>query len=235
MKGGCWCYPIALAVAGEVFGGHRRWSLELVVVEPKNNAPLTTANQFALLEDDKEYSGEDELNDQEVVVTKEKEAQKVNTPNSTRRHSPRSASKSLNPKAPEFNPTGKGSNEEVPKDSTSQWVSRTFGQAANANLVATIQSCQEIPSQDTFATGDVDKNIDKTKLGGKLWADQLEEDSKEGEIVHIYDEEENVEEQFSDNQHLEEEEQSVYGAKQMIPGNEEAKKKLENKVYQRRT
>lgn len=48
------------------------------------------------------------------------------------------------------------------------------------NVVATNQSCQEVPSQslDTLATCEVEKELGMNKLRGRLWCDQVEEDSE---------------------------------------------------------
>lgn len=105
--------------------------------------------------------------------------------------------KTLNAAAPEFNPTSprtgvsKDGNKDSSidkvkekfapnKESTSQWVQRTFG----GNLVATNTSCQEIPSQDSFDANKLVKESGKIQLGeGKLWSHQTKEDSEENELL----------------------------------------------------
>lgn len=52
--------------------------------------------------------------------------------------------------------------------------------------------------------------MDKTKLAGRLWCDQIEDCSEE-EDSHADDEGDNIEEEFSDDQRVEVEEQSVNG------------------------
>ncbi|OIT28291.1 hypothetical protein A4A49_24982 [Nicotiana attenuata] len=83
--------------------------------------------------------------------------------------------------------------EKVPKESTAQWVSRTI-----ANNVATNQSCQEIPSQsiEFDAVERVSKNERLQKSGNKLWHEQTEEESDEGEVpVGAIGEEESADEE----------------------------------------
>ncbi|OIS99804.1 hypothetical protein A4A49_62734, partial [Nicotiana attenuata] len=65
------------------------------------------------------------------------------------------------------------------KESTTQWVSRTF-----ADNVATNQSCQDIPSQSIeFDVVDkMPKNEQLQIAGNKLWLEQTEEDFEEGEL-----------------------------------------------------
>lgn len=115
---------------------------------------------------------------QQDTTAKPQNDQKIASRSSTRRQSPRSTTKNLNPRAPDFIPSGKGTDVPQQKESTSQWVNKSFVQK---NLVTTNQSYQDIPlqSEDTFATGNIYKNIDKTKLGGRLWCNQTEEVSDE--------------------------------------------------------
>lgn len=114
---------------------------------------------------------------------------------------------------------GRNTDEKSRKETTTQWVQRTF----NGNVVATNTSCQDIPSQDTRVEGQLVKNT-KNELtvdakfekfrsnerikwsGGRLWADQTEEDSEEGEIQ---DEMQSDEETGGDE--IEEKKQSVSG------------------------
>lgn len=73
-------------------------------------------------------------------------------------------------------------------------MQRTF----TANAAATNTSCQEIPSQDTRREGELAKKSVKVQAsdigsemfkdndrvqwsGGRLWANQIEEDTEEGE------------------------------------------------------
>ncbi|XP_070040196.1 uncharacterized protein [Nicotiana tomentosiformis] len=109
------------------------------------------------------------------------------------------ATRKLNPAATIFNPTAPGitmlkktnntnvngsenaGTEGVLKETTAQWVSRAF----DDNLVLTNQSCQEIPSQsvDTNAPAAVLKEFDRLQLSGsRLWCQQLEEGSEDGEL-----------------------------------------------------
>ncbi|OIT03577.1 hypothetical protein A4A49_19874 [Nicotiana attenuata] len=102
----------------------------------------------------------------------------------------------------------------------------TFAQGTNMNVVTTNQLFQEVPSQsrDTFATGEVEKDLDKNMLGGRLWCQQVEEDSEEGEIRI-----DNEEDASTDDQDLEDEEQSVNGKdddKNDKPNNEEDGKQI---------
>lgn len=109
----------------------------------------------------------------------------------------------LNPVAPAFNPNSneiasskKGNNfkstgnengdrlvahQGVPKESTAQWVNRTF-----VGNVTTNQSCQEIPSQsvDVTAVDGMSKGDERLQFsGGKLWCYQVEDDSEERELL----------------------------------------------------
>ncbi|OIT32786.1 hypothetical protein A4A49_06885, partial [Nicotiana attenuata] len=101
---------------------------------------------------------------------------------------------------------------------------------ANKKLEANLRfPISDEATEDTFATGQIDKNIDKTKLGGRLWCNQTEEFSEEGED-HLDDESNRGENEGSDDQQGEEEEQSVNGKnfdKQLIPSNVEALKQLD--------
>ncbi|OIT26542.1 hypothetical protein A4A49_58912, partial [Nicotiana attenuata] len=68
----------------------------------------------------------------------------------------------------------------VPKEATAHWVSRTFG-----GNVATNQSCQEIPSQswEFTAIDRIPEGDEREQLNGKkLWHQQTEVDSEEGEL-----------------------------------------------------
>lgn len=67
--------------------------------------------------------------------------QKIPSLIANRRNSPKPANKSLNPKAPLFNPSGNGSNDAVHKESIAQWVNRTFVQGTNMNVVTINQFC----------------------------------------------------------------------------------------------
>ncbi|OIT27687.1 hypothetical protein A4A49_22501 [Nicotiana attenuata] len=89
------------------------------------------------------------------------------------------------------------------KESTATWVSRTF----NENLVATNQSCQDIPSQAT----EIDAALKLTNVNGnlqldgrKIWSQQVEEDPEEGELP-----EGAIGEEESSDEENDQEEQSV--------------------------
>ncbi|OIT19316.1 hypothetical protein A4A49_58484, partial [Nicotiana attenuata] len=95
--------------------------------------------------------------------------------------------------------------EDNQRDSTVDWVNRAF----NANTVATNQSCQEVPSQATEIDANL-RNINITEdiqaEGRKIWSQQVEEDSDEGELpegacgeVESSDEEVDQEEQSVNN------------------------------------
>lgn len=174
------------------------------------NQQIQVANKFIALED---QDGEDVENNQLMVIEESTEAR---SPNLTG---------TLNPKAAEFTPksvgigssakkgknskrTGNGSvvAKGVQKESTAAWVNRTFA----GNIVATNQSCQEIPSEATEFDASVKESNVNERLqlsGGKLWSAQTEEDSEEGELHEgASGEEESTDEE------KEEEEQSVNGS-----------------------
>ncbi|OIT03716.1 hypothetical protein A4A49_24121 [Nicotiana attenuata] len=78
--------------------------------------------------------------------------------------------------------------QEQRKESTSQWVNRTFA----LNNVTMNQSCQEIPSQATDPEEIAEQELLKKKVnwtGGKLWNNQTEEDPDEGDLSEGYEEE----------------------------------------------
>ncbi|OIT22329.1 hypothetical protein A4A49_58094, partial [Nicotiana attenuata] len=108
----------------------------------------------------------------------------------------------LNVDAPAFNPNssgivasnvgnsdkptenGKGdllvADQNVTKESTVQWVDRTF-----IGNVQTNQSCQEVPSQsvDLIAVDGISKDGERLQISrNKVWSQQAEEDSEEGEL-----------------------------------------------------
>lgn len=90
----------------------------------------------------------------------------------------------LNPKAKAFIPNDKGIECEgqLQEESTSQWVNRNFG---SGNVVATNRSCQDIPSQNTNTVNSFEEPTESERLlltEGKLWEEQIEEGSEEGEI-----------------------------------------------------
>lgn len=93
--------------------------------------------------------------------------------------------------------TGRMSGEQLNVETTSLWVQRAFV----SNVVATNTFYQEIPSQvtrvdnnlakkqkkeahaESEASDDLFTSTEKTKwTGGRLWEDQIEEDSEEGDI-----------------------------------------------------
>ncbi|OIS95635.1 hypothetical protein A4A49_04517 [Nicotiana attenuata] len=149
---------------------------------------IQITNMFAALEGN---DGANEDNNQLVVV--EDNSTAIPATNSP-------IVKKLNPTAAVFTPksTGVGSTsmrgkennpneknntivEGMQKESTAVWVSRTF----NEKIVATNQSCQEIPSQTTeidavFKVDNVKGNLQLD--GRKVWSQQVEEDQEEGEL-----------------------------------------------------
>ncbi|OIT24175.1 hypothetical protein A4A49_33958 [Nicotiana attenuata] len=153
---------------------------------------IQTANKFAALqEDDGEINKENQL-----AIVEEPVDQRSPIKNNKK-------AGLLNPAAAVFTPRsgvasskrGKGADhsgvdgvakaansaviEKIPKESTTQWVSRTF-----ADNIATNQSCQEIPSQsiEFDAVERVSKNERLQISGNKLWHEQTEEESDEGEV-----------------------------------------------------
>lgn len=80
---------------------------------------------------------------------------------------------------------------------------------AGGNLVATNRSCQEILSQNADTTNSFEEPMEKERLqlsGGKLWTDQIEEDSEEGEISYAMEADDE-----STDEEVEEAEQNVNG------------------------
>ncbi|XP_016484601.1 uncharacterized protein LOC107805125 [Nicotiana tabacum] len=141
---------------------------------------VQTTNNFAILEIEE---GDKEDNNQLVLVeiSNVDRSHKV-SPRVTKNGTPRSAIK-LNPKASVFNPNDKGIETvcQLQKESTTQWVSRNFG----GGLVSTNRSCQQIPSQTVDTAKSIALLMEEVKQqasGGKLWSEQIEEDSEEGEI-----------------------------------------------------
>ncbi|XP_019257603.1 PREDICTED: uncharacterized protein LOC109235805 [Nicotiana attenuata] len=99
--------------------------------------------------------------------------------------------------------SNKGKATTVQKEATTAWVNRIFAE----KIVATNQSCQDIPSQDTEVDATIKEVNANERLqisGGKLWDAQTEEDSEEGELP----EGASGEEESSDEEN-DEEEQSV--------------------------
>lgn len=91
------------------------------------------------------------------------------------------------------------------KESTAQWVNKAFGDYN----IATNQSCQEILSQSLDINVIPEQENLKDHLnfsGGKLWSEQVEEESDEGEFFEGH---EYVEEVEDDDQ--EQEEKNVNG------------------------
>ncbi|OIS97327.1 hypothetical protein A4A49_60563, partial [Nicotiana attenuata] len=164
---------------------------ENIAIEKVANQGCQTANKFAVLEVE---DGDNNDNNQLVVVE-----------DNSKEKSPAQSIKStgkLNPSAPTFRPAasgidsskigdktkasdaGKGDKITTEqggiKESTAQWVGRTF-----ADNVATNQSCQEIPSQsvDFTAIDGITEGDEREQLNGKkLWLQQIEEDTEEGEL-----------------------------------------------------
>nr|XP_016479143.1 PREDICTED: nucleolin 1-like [Nicotiana tabacum] len=97
-------------------------------------------------------------------------------------------------------PNGKRNDESRNKESTAQWVQRTF----NANTVATNTSCQDTPSQDSRVEGELAKKLEKIQaVGAKI---RSESDNEEDEVPDgVQDSEESTDDE------QEEEEQSVNG------------------------
>ncbi|XP_070015217.1 uncharacterized protein [Nicotiana sylvestris] len=163
----------------------------MVTVEKSTDQRVQTANKFPLLEviDD----GNNENNQLAIVEVNASQNSPVQNSNEAGR---------LNPAAPAFRPTdfgiasskvgntpnskeaGKGDrvtiDQGVPKETTAQWVGRTF-----VNNTATNQSYQDVHSQsmkftgiDGIVEGDEGLQLD----GKKLWHQQTEVDSEEGEV-----------------------------------------------------
>ncbi|XP_070032135.1 uncharacterized protein [Nicotiana tomentosiformis] len=186
---------------------------EIVPVDQGANNQVQVGNKFAVLEvmDDEEENGnqlmlvDDQPSPRNPVTRDQITAQQ-------RQKSNANNARKLNPAAPVFNPnsvgigstngcvdttpTGKGKETNRAKESTAQWVQRTF----KDNAVGINTSCQDIPSQDTLVDRELAKTTDnqssgaKTRSdfpkvnervqwsGGRLWSDQIEEDSDEGEV-----------------------------------------------------
>ncbi|OIT29667.1 hypothetical protein A4A49_60295, partial [Nicotiana attenuata] len=164
---------------------------ENIAIEKVADQGCQTANKFAVLEVE---DGDNNDNNQLVVVEE-----------NSKEKSPAQSNKStgkLNPSAPTFRPAasrinsskvgdktkasdaGKGDKITTEqggiKESIAQWVGRTF-----ADNVATNQSCQEIPSQsvDFTAIDGITEGDEREQLNGKkLWLQQIEEDTEEGEL-----------------------------------------------------
>lgn len=81
---------------------------ELMLVENQPTEPMSTANKFALMENDAGNDVENEIDEYEVVILNRKLVQNVTSPTLTRKQSSKSPAKNLNPKAPAFNPNGNG-------------------------------------------------------------------------------------------------------------------------------
>lgn len=72
-------------------------------------------------------------------------------------------------------PNGKRNDESRNKESTAQWVQRTF----NANTVATNTSCQDTPSQDSRVEGELAKKLEKIQaVGAKIRSESVKENEK---------------------------------------------------------
>lgn len=73
-------------------------------------------------------------------------------------------------------PKKNGPTGHVNKESTTQWVQRTFA----GNNVTINTFCQEVLSQETHIIAELGKQAGPVHLGeGKLWCDQEEEHSEE--------------------------------------------------------
>ncbi|OIT19748.1 hypothetical protein A4A49_40203 [Nicotiana attenuata] len=97
-------------------------------------------------------------------------------------------------------------------ESTSQWVNRTF----SVRNVTTNQSYQEIQSQSLDMSTILEQENLKDKVtfsGGKLWCEQHEEESDEGEFLEGHEDVEEVKDKDPDL-----EEQSVNGKSGRIEG-----------------
>ncbi|OIT26694.1 hypothetical protein A4A49_55970, partial [Nicotiana attenuata] len=189
---------------------------EEMVANGSNNQQIQTSNMFAVLE----VQEDDDAGRNQLVEVGNKSTVNSNmnlnltaavfTPKSTGIGS--TASK-------EDTEKHKNKNDEMvednQRDSTVAWVNRAF----NANTVATNQSCQEIPSQATEIDATL-RNINATKEvqaeGRKIWSQQVEEDSDEGELP-----EGACGEVESSDEEVEHEEQSVNnnGKEQQLVGN----------------
>ncbi|OIT19477.1 hypothetical protein A4A49_41156 [Nicotiana attenuata] len=206
-------------------GGLVQTGKELVPV--RDDGHVQTSNQFAILEGD--YSGDMQNNQLAVVeevqeislnsaAAKTNQGGKGTVQNQVMRNtrtSPRSSGK-LNAAATVFDPNttrkeatkeGLSSNpsRNTNKEFTAQWVNRAF---LDPN-VTTNQSCQEIPSQSLYTSVIPEQENLKDRvnfIGGRLWCQQHEEESYEGEFLEGHEDVEEV--------HVEDpdvEEQSVNG------------------------
>ncbi|OIT25809.1 hypothetical protein A4A49_26628 [Nicotiana attenuata] len=170
-------------------------------IVPVNTAQqIQTTNKFAVLQEEEESNA-----GSQVAIVEEFEVQ--NTP----------IQKKLNPAAAGFTPKSTGvasSNRgkevnlkeagnlaKVPtergKESTAQWVNRTFP----LPNVTTNHSCQEFPSQSLDASVIPEQECLKDRVnfvGGRLWDDQHEEETDEGEFLEGHEDVEEIQEKDPD-------------------------------------
>ncbi|OIS95842.1 hypothetical protein A4A49_21981 [Nicotiana attenuata] len=165
---------------------------EIVPAGAVTTQQIQTAKIFDVLKND---AGEGDDNNRLVVVDS---TQKIATP------TPKETGRGLNPTAPIFSPisprsgtatettytnidatvvnktnTVKEKGHEEVRESTAQWVNGAFG----GNNVTMYQSCQEVPSQSLDTNDIAEQELLKAKInfvGGRLWCDQMEDDSDEG-------------------------------------------------------
>lgn len=212
---------------GQKTGEQRDVEEQLSPVGNETSKQVQVANKFAVLE---VIDEEDEPGNQLALVEASATPKAPGNGNQDERQK---HTGNLNPAAPAFTPNSSGigsANDRVntspkgkakeihkTKESTAQWVERTFNTKTGEGSVGINISYQDIPSQDTMVDKELAKSPalpDGTKFptlqervqwrGGRLWSDQREEDSEADEVPEgaKVDEEPVVEEQ-------EEEEQSV--------------------------
>ncbi|OIT07933.1 hypothetical protein A4A49_10464 [Nicotiana attenuata] len=169
---------------------------------------IQTTNKFAALQVEDESNAGNQL-----AIVEEVDVQ--NTPNQKELNpaavafTPKSTRVASSKRGKEINPNAEGILSKVPtgrgKESTAQWVNRTF---PVLNVISN-QSCQDIPSQslDTSVLPEQENLKDRVEfVGSRLWDDQQEEESDEGEFLEGHEDVEEVQEKD-----LDVEEQSVNG------------------------
>lgn len=168
---------------------------EIVPVDGVQAQQIQVANKFAALDVIEE---EEHFEDNQLAVVENNNVLNSSRPN------PSDTRKKLNLTAPVYKPSSPGigtvkdgnnsaikandkeKEQAMGKESTAQWVSRAFG----GNNVTTNQSCQEIPTQSLDTNELAEQQFLKervTSSRGRLWCDQVEEDSEEGEFQKEYD------------------------------------------------
>ncbi|OIT28157.1 hypothetical protein A4A49_27711 [Nicotiana attenuata] len=169
---------------------------------------IQTTNKFAALEVEDEGDNEHPVILVEEVAVQDTPKQKELNPNAsvfTPKSTGVASSKRGNVENVGENRTLAKEGTNKGKESTAQWVNRTFP----VLNVTTNQYCQELPSQslDTNMIPEQENLKDKvTFVGGRLWGQQHEEESDEGEFLEGHEDVEEVQDKDPDV-----EEQSVYG------------------------